>query len=975
MNPFVPPHRLATLQIEITRNCNLACAACPRTDGIAAGTWRNADMAPDAFQQLLDHAPPADLLLLAGIGEPALHPQATALVAAAVATRRFGAVAMGSNGLAGGPELYAALQKSGLAGLRITLSSLNEPTAAALRKGTDVAALGASIAALAKLFGKNFSVVVRVSRRNAGELENLVETLAALGVARISIQPDDRPAIDDRLEKSELASILKLLGTLQTRLGAACTLDWAPGLAPNQTKCRQPLTTASLDVAGNLAPCLATSDANHYADTCLRDLRFADAWGAPGVAAWLSAYLDREPTLCRNCAFNPSGSFAAPLEPAVAQKTAVASIMAQKFDAAQATLTALVGGPVQADNLHLLGMVESHKGNAERAVAFVAAAAALDGQAHIRNNLGTVLAKAGRLGEAETVLRQLVADTPSYPTAYISLSGVLADKGEKPAAIAILVDLAELALKAGKQNVAGQAVDRILALGELHPRLALLGHLLRMAGAQALALRLFEWLARTDPNNLGHLLARAMTLLPVAYETTPQMQAIRARYREALVDLRARVDRASDSELAIGGYHVGLAKPFYLAYQGENDVELQRLYGEIVARMSAKRHPQWTVPVAPLPYGGTRKLRVGFACGYFSRHSVSKLFAGWIRHMSRAKFQVIGYDLAESEPDEYGRGLLADFDAVRRKVDGIDKWAATIRHDALDALIYPEIGMESQSVRLAALRLAPLQMVAMGHPMTTGIPNVDVFLTSDLMEPADGETHYTERLLRLPNLSFDYERQPSGGPEFKREELGLDPTAVVFICCQSLFKYRPDDDGVIVRIAREVPNAQFAFLGVPTAPLTEIFSARLGAKFAAAGMPFTGRVVIVPPVAFERFGAFLRAGDIYLDSLGWSGGNTSLEAASVGLPIVTTPGGPMRARHTAAILHFMGLGRYVAASQDAYVAFAAKLATDAPLRKAYTDEIARNAGKLFGDLAPVRTIENFIVEEIAARELQQAPSS
>jgi len=975
MNPFVPPQRLATLQIEITRNCNLACAACPRTDGIAAGTWRDTDMEPGTFAQLLDHAPPADLLLLAGIGEPALHRQAAALVAAAVATRRFGAVAMASNGLAGGPELYAALKKSGLVGLRVTLASLAAPTAAALRKGTDVAVLRANLAALAKLFGANFAVVVRVSRRNSGELERLIETLAALGVARISIQPDDRPGIEDRLEKSELAAILALLGTLQARLGSACTLDWAPGLAPNQTKCRQPLTTASIDVAGKLAPCLATSDASHYANTSLHDLRFADAWVAPGVAAWLSAYLDREPALCRSCAFNPSGSFAGPLEPAAAQKAAVASIMAQKFDAAQAALTTLVGGPVQADNLHLLGMVESHKGNAERAVAFVAAAAALDGQAHIRNNLGTVLAKAGRLAEAETVLRQLVADTPSYPTAYISLSGVLADKGEKQAAIAILVDLAELALKAGKQNVAGQAVDRILAVGELHPRLPLLGHLLRMAGAQTLALRLFEWLAKTDPNNLGHLLARAMTLLPVAYETTPQMQAIRARYREALVDLRARVEKAGDSELAVAGYHVGLAKPFYLAYQGENDVELQRLYGEIVARMSAKRHPQWMVPVAPLAYGGTRKLRVGFASGYFSRHSVSKLFAGWIRHMSRAKFQVIGYDLAESEPDEYGRGLLADFDAVRRKVDGIDKWAATIRNDALDALIYPEIGMESQSVRLSALRLAPLQMVAMGHPMTTGIPNVDVFLTSDLMEPADGQAHYTERLLRLPNLSFDYERQPAGGPEFKREELGLDPKAVVFICCQSLFKYRPDDDDVIVRIARAVPNAQFAFLGLPTAPLTEIFSARLGAKFAAASIAFAKHVVIVPPVAFERFGAFLRAGDIYLDSLGWSGGNTSLEAASVGLPIVTTPGGPMRARHTAAILYFMGLGRYVAASQDAYVAFAAKLAGDAALRRAYAGEILRNADKLFGDLAPVRAIENFIEAEIAARERQTAPSA
>ena len=144
--------------------------------------------------------------------------------------------------------------------------------------------------------------------------------------------------------------------------------------------------------------------------------------------------------------------------------------------------------------------------------------------------------------------------------------------------------------------------------------------------------------------------------------------------------------------------------------------------------------------------------------------------------------------------------------------------------------------MESQAVRLAALRLAPLQMVAMGHPMTTGLATVDVFLTSDLMEPDDARSYYTERLVRLPNLSFDYERQPAGGPDFARADLGLRDDAVVFVCCQSLFKYRPDDDDAIVRIAAQVPNAQFAFLGVPGAPLTQIFSTRLKAKFVAAGL-------------------------------------------------------------------------------------------------------------------------------------------
>jgi predicted O-linked N-acetylglucosamine transferase (SPINDLY family) len=962
MNPFVVPQRLSTLQIETTRRCNLACITCARTVATKAGTWADLDMPFDDFARVLANAPPADTLLFDGLGEATLHPELGRMVAHAAATRAFGEIVLASNALAVEPEAFAALKEQGIDRLVVSLASLNQLAADAVRAGTQVAKLRRQLQALVALFGASLSVVVRLARANLDELESVVRALAAFGVAAIEIRPDER------LDTASLGAAAMTIAKLQAEK-PNLQLAGAASLAPSGAKCRLPLATASVGADGMRAPCPATSDGAHFAQTDARGLAFGEAWNAPGVAGWFDAYLAREPDLCRTCARNPSGSFGIAVDPlAGVQKAAVDLVMAQRHDAARALLENVVGGPVRADSLHLLGMVESQQGNAERAVAFVSAAAALDAKSHIRNNLGTVLVKAGRLPEAEAVLRQLVRDDPSYPTGYISLAGVLADKGERGPAIGVLVDLAELALKAGKQHVAGQALDRILVLNELHPRLPLLGHLLRMAGAQALALRLFEWLAKTDANNLGHLLARAMTLLPVAYATSAQMHGIRAAYRAALEDLLVRVEAADDAALAIAGYHVGLAKPFYLAYQGENDVDLQRLYGRIVARMSAKRHPMWQTALVPAPLAAGRKLRVGFASGYFSRHSVSKLFAGWIRHMDRDRFEVFGYDLAESEPDEYGRGLFATFDHAKRKIDGIDNWAAAIRADALDALIYPEIGMESQAVRLAALRLAPLQMVAMGHPMTTGLATVDVFLTSDLMEPDDAQAYYTERVVRLPNLSFDYERQPAGGPDFARADLGLRNDAVVFVCCQSLFKYRPDDDDAIVRIAAQVPNAQFAFLGVPGAPLTQIFLTRLKAKFAAAGLEFESMVAIVPPVAFERFGAFLRAGDIYLDSLGWSGGNTSLEAASVGLPLVTTPGGPMRARHTAAILRFMGLGRYVCENQDAYVAFAATLAQDVHLRRTYAGEIRLHAECLFGDLAPIRAIEALIVVETAANQ-------
>ncbi len=60
------------------------------------------------------------------------------------------------------------------------------------------------------------------------------------------------------------------------------------------------------------------------------------------------------------------------------------------------------------------------------------------------------------------------------------------------------------------------------------------------------------------------------------------------------------------------------------------------------------------------------------------------------------------------------------------------------------------------SGRLAAQRLAPVQCVAWGHPQTTGMPTMDHFLSSELMEPQDAAANYTEQLACLPNLGLYY---------------------------------------------------------------------------------------------------------------------------------------------------------------------------------------------------------------------------
>ena len=113
--------------------------------------------------------------------------------------------------------------------------------------------------------------------------------------------------------------------------------------------------------------------------------------------------------------------------------------------------------------------------------------------------------------------------------------------------------------------------------------------------------------------------------------------------------------------------------------------------------------------------------------------------------------------------------------------------------------------MDPISAQLAAQRLAPAQCNSWGHPDTSGFPTLDYYLSADLMEPPNGQEHYSERLIRLPNLSIYYD-EPDAQPIARScEDLGLCPQDTKFWCGQSLFKYLPQYDSVFPRIARGKP--------------------------------------------------------------------------------------------------------------------------------------------------------------------------
>ena len=596
-----------------------------------------------------------------------------------------------------------------------------------------------------------------------------------------------------------------------------------------------------------------------------------------------------------------------------------------------------------------LGLAFWRRGDAAPAIALAERAARLDPKlAAAHGALGAMLRGAGRTLDAVASLRAALALNAEDAAACFHLGMCLSALDDKA------------------QQEGLQYLRRAIALV---PR-NLLAHrqlawVLSENGSREEALAAYRAALELFPDDAVLRLGATMARLPIVADDAAAAERCRAEYAASLADLeeffarrRAGLSAAQAREDAEA---VGTAQPFFLAYQGRDDKSLQAKYGRIVTSITTAAYPNYANAPSVSPPAPGEPIRVAIVSGHLRGHSVLKIpIWGWVSLMDRRRFRLFAYHTSEHHDGETARVRRA----FARFVQGplpVERWCETIRADAPHIVIFPEIDMDQMTPRLAGLRLAPVQASSWGHPMTSGFPTIDYFLSSELMEPPDADAHYTEKLVRLPNLGIAYVPPPIAGSTVTREALGLRPDAVVYWCCQHLPKYLPEFDHVFARIAREAGNVQFVFIASPRGDkVTVAFQRRLARAFAAEGLDIARHVGMVGRLLTADFVGIARVSDVFLDSIGWSGCNSALECLDANLPIVTWPGPFMRGRHCAAILRMLGVTDTIAASADDYVAIAVRLARDPAWRAALRARMGENRMRLYADPAPVRALEDFI---------------
>lgn len=596
--------------------------------------------------------------------------------------------------------------------------------------------------------------------------------------------------------------------------------------------------------------------------------------------------------------------------------------------------------------------------------------------------LGASLRRTGAAADAERAFRRAVLLDPGFARSLGSMAALLAIAGRTR----------EAASEAGRAFVAGPGLrDTALLLARLRPRPEPLRQAARRhagepalwtelaavvrSSAQAeakLALRRAAVLSPSDELPVRRSLSEPVTARaadaelakvrrlaamdgsgrpswlqvsasqPIMLMPEDDPSALQARLADAVDGLADRLERSPTVDDA---ERIGSVTLFRSAYWGIDDTGLLARFGRGTTAAAAANMPVRDVPPPVRPEARSVAL---VTCHAF-RHSVWLAIGHfWARTLRHAGIRTTLYDL-------YG---LADadsaalFDSVDARPRSPHDWIQTLARAGHDVILYPELGMDPTALALANRRLAPLQATSWGHPCTSGLPTVDIFLGAERFDPPGAEAQYVERLVRLPGFGTEVWRDEfsgdGAGPVDRQPHLTRagEHTLVV---CQSVFKYLPDFDDLLADIASRHPPTRFLVFETGGADAVSVWKARVAGTFRRRGLDPDRHLRLVPPLPMERFMQVLAVADGYLDPPSFSGFTTGLRAVEARCPPVTLEGGRLRERLCAGLLREIGATRTIVGSRADYVDTAVRLMTDPGFRSECREALSAGRSALRED--------------------------
>ena len=555
---------------------------------------------------------------------------------------------------------------------------------------------------------------------------------------------------------------------------------------------------------------------------------------------------------------------------------------------------------------------------------------------------GITLQKVGNLTEALACYERSIELSPADANAYTCKSAVLIELKQFDDALACINNRIALT-----PNLAEVYIDRGTVLESLN----------RYTEAKSC----LETALKIDPKNAQAKWGITFNTIHKIPPSAEDASLMRQSFADSLKELSNWLDQSTLPQAFNG---VGWRQPFYLAYQEINNKPLISQYGQVCYKTMQWWQSQQNFSIGPAI--SNERIRVGIVSSHLYEHSVwNAILKGWIQNLNQDLFEIHLFSFSGSSDEEtiFAKSIATSF---TENLGDIEAWAKAILEKQIDVLIYPEIGMHPLTCKLANLRLAPLQLASWGHPETTGLPTMDYFISAKDFEPPNAEDHYSEKLVQLPNLGCYYSARSVTPSAIDLPLLGIDPESPLLICPGTPFKYAPEHDQIFVLIAKKLSKCQFLFFESPEGPISAVFKNRLSKAFEDENLNAADFIRMIPWQKTEAFYALMQLADVFLDTIGFSGFNTAIQAIECGLPIVTREGLFLRGRLASGILRRMGMTELIAGNEEEYINLVVKLVQDREYRELIKDKMIANRLVLFNDLSSIRALEQFLIERVNA---------
>jgi len=550
-------------------------------------------------------------------------------------------------------------------------------------------------------------------------------------------------------------------------------------------------------------------------------------------------------------------------------------------------------------------------------------------------NLGNIFREQGNLKKSIDCYKKAIEINANSSEAYINLSISLNQNGDLKKAIYYCEKAAEI------------DPNNITAINNL-------GRYYQEIGNEDLSIKYYKKAVAIKPNLLKSRWLM-MNTFPIVYKNFEQLNYFNKHFEENLIEIENLIEKNETFDKDQILSTLSSSTNFYLHYQSGDITNLQKRYGSVIQKLTKYVYPLFHKKIS---INKTSKpIKVGFISSHFFDHVISRLFKNWIIKMNKEKFKTLVYYIG-SKNDHVTDFIKKNCNSFFQEVN-INKTIDQINSDKLDVLIFLDIGMEPRIQIAGSLRLAPIQCCAYGVPITTGFENIDYFLSAEAMETESSHQHYSEKLIKLPALGVDYDYPKEiviDNLNSKKEK-----NEVLFLSLQSNYKLLPQHDHIYFEIIKENPNSKFWFIGTKNDFVVNKFIERLSVECKNNRLNFDDYFTFYPQMAYQDYLESINKSDIVLDSLNWSGLNTSLDAISLDKPVLTLPSDFMRSRHTYGILKILKIDELISNSKKDYVDRAVQLSKDSILRENISKKIKDNKKLLFNNSKVVKSLEDFLL--------------